>query len=111
MAKLYNKNMYRVINVMCFGDHAGKVHKVCQPGSIIAVLNPKFMVAKTGNEESLNTYTIESDSHLVLIGYSFDYDVCRGEDSNPRTPSVKTGCINFVNKSVEPLCDRHKLEA
>jgi hypothetical protein len=48
MNKLYNKNMYRVISIMCFGDAANKVFKICQPGTILAILNPKFMPSKTG---------------------------------------------------------------
>lgn len=111
MNKLYNKNMYRVITIMCFGDSAVKIAKVCLPGTVMAVIGPKFMPAKAGqNEDQHLTYTIESDANLVQIGYCFDYDVCKGQDSNPRTPSVKCPCIQFVNKSVERMCDRHKLE-
>lgn len=48
ISKLYNKNMYRVIDVMCFGESAHKVFKITQPGTIVALLNPKFMPAKPG---------------------------------------------------------------
>lgn len=77
MAKLYNKNMYRVINVMCFGDAASKIHKMCQPGTVLAILSPKFFPSKAG-EEQLLSFTIDSEKNLVQIGYSFDYDVCKG---------------------------------
>lgn len=111
MGKLYNKNMYRVVNIMCFSDSSAKIHKICHPGTIMAIIAPKFMAAKPGvNDEQQLTFTIESEANLVQIGYSYDYDVCSGQDSNPRTPSVKCPCITFVNKSVEKLCDRHKLE-
>ncbi len=71
-------------------------------------MSPKLLPAKP--DDQLVSFSIDSDSNIIQIGYSFDYDVCRGEDSNPRTPSVKSPCITFVNKSIESLCDRHKLE-
>ena len=71
-------------------------------------MSPKFMPGKA--DEPLLSFSIESDNSIIQIGYSFDYDVCKGQDSNPRTPSVKCPCITFVNKSVEKMCDRHKLE-
>lgn len=69
------------------------------------------MPAKPGQSDEMQhlSFSIDSESHLLLIGYSFDYDVCRGLDSNPRTPQVKLACMSFVNKAVEKLCDRHKL--
>ena len=51
MNKLYNKNMYRVVNIMCFGDSATKVFKICVPGNVVALLQPKFMPAKPGASE------------------------------------------------------------
>jgi hypothetical protein len=108
MARLYNNNMYRVLNIMCFGDSAPAVFKLCQPGVVMALIAPKFMPAK--GEESLWSYAIDSEQSFLQIGYSFDYDICKGQDSNPRTPAVKAQCYTFVNKAVEKLCDRHKLQ-
>ena len=51
LMKFYNKNMYKVISIMAFGDFAAKVHKICQPGSIIAILNPKYMAPRPGTTD------------------------------------------------------------
>jgi len=57
--------MYRVLNIMAFGDIAVSVHRICRPGSIIAVMNPKFMAPKPGSDQNLVTYTIDSDKSLI----------------------------------------------
>jgi hypothetical protein len=44
--KQFNSNGYRVVSLMVFGDQASACNKRCQPGSVIAVLNPKIMTAK-----------------------------------------------------------------
>lgn len=55
--------MYRVINMMCFGDGAIKIHKACLPGTVVAIISPKFMAAKPGlNEEQYISFSIDSDS-------------------------------------------------
>lgn len=111
MSKLFNPNMYRVINLMCFSENAAKIHKLLQIGSVYAIIAPKYMPAKPGDHQTqLYTYTIDNENNLVQLGYSQDYDVCKGQDSNPRTPAVKTNCCTFVNKSIEKLCDRHELQ-
>lgn len=36
--RAFNKNMYRVGSLMAFGDSSVQVHRICQPGAIIAIL-------------------------------------------------------------------------
>jgi hypothetical protein len=106
--KLYNNNMYRVVSIMCFGDSAGPVHKSSVPGTVVALIGPKFFASKPGAEtQKHTTFLVDNVSQLVPIGYSFDYNICCGQDSNPRNPHAKTPCYNFVNSSVEKMCDRH----
>jgi len=57
--------MYRVVNIMAFGDSVVKVHSICRPGSIVAVMNPKFMPPKPGSEQNLVTYVIDSEKSLI----------------------------------------------
>lgn len=47
-----------------------------------------------------------------MIGYSEEYDICKGRTQNTFKPgSMETfQCKAFLNKSVENICDRHKLE-
>jgi len=42
--------MYRVITLMCFGECAVKIHKMAQPGTVLACMAPKFMAHKPGTE-------------------------------------------------------------
>jgi hypothetical protein len=84
--KGFNQNGYRLVTVMAFGDHAGDVHRKVQPGSIIALLNPKEM---TGREDQGFTYSLETVKNIVVIGYSEDYEVCKGQDRNARNRDVK----------------------
>ena len=50
-----------------------------------------------------------------MIGYSKDYGLCTGKSStnsvgNFGVSAEKLACRTFVNKAVEPICDRHKYE-
>ena len=44
-----------------------------------------------------------------MIGYSQDYDVCQGK-TYVAGGAKNAFCNEFVNKSVESICDRHKHE-
>ena len=95
---------------MAFGDFSVQVHKICQPGTVLALLQAKPLPPRPGSDDNPLSFTIDSLASLIPIGYSADFDICRGQDSNPRTPSVKVDCAEFVNKSVEKVCERHKFE-
>ncbi len=50
--KIYNKNMYRVINVMAFGDFSTIVYRICQPGTILAILQLKHLPPRPGSDDN-----------------------------------------------------------
>jgi len=64
------------------------------------------LLKKQGNNPA--TYCVENDHQYLIVGYSEDYDVCKGQSSNVGMLSVR--CRTFLNKSVEHICDRHKYE-
>lgn len=80
----------------------------------MAVLNPRLWKA---NAEYGVTYSIDNSAQLLIIGYSQDYDVCKGKSTansvNPNSNSFQSQTVNcraYLNKSVETLCDQHKFE-
>jgi hypothetical protein len=56
------------------------------------------------------TFCIESEASVLKIGFSNDFDICGGQNVDRQT-SAKETCHNFVNKSVEKLCERHRFAA
>ena len=85
---------------MAFAESALKMQKI-SPGTVVALLNPKQMPA---HDKGATSYCIESPEAVLAIGSSEDYDVCRA--INTATP-----CYQFLNKSIEKICDNHKLAA
>ena len=98
---------------MSFGESASVVTKI-RPGTIIAVINPRMMPRKPNQPADQNdhTFCIDSEAQLMMIGYSEEYDICKGRTQNTYRPgSMETfQCKTFLNKSVENICDRHKME-
>jgi len=77
---------------------------------MIGLLNPRVMQNKAGAEQDHGTsFCIESEASFLQIGFAADFDVCRGHSVKPNT-SENVPCYNFVNGSVERLCERHKFE-
>ena len=95
---------------MSFGDAAPKVMNI-RPGTVILVVNPKMMPKKENNEHG-HSFCIDGEAQVMLIGYSEDYDVCKGTTRSVNRPgSMETfQCRTFLNKSVENICDKHKME-
>lgn len=63
----FNNNGYRVVTIIVFGDQATACSKKCQPGAVLAVLNPKVLAPKPDQAQG---FSIESETNLVPIGYS-----------------------------------------
>jgi len=107
--KAYTPNGYKNLSFMSFGDASAKMHLI-RPGTVVAVINPRLM-PKRGDEHA-NSFCIESEAQVMIIGYSEDYDVCKSRTRNTNRPgSLETfQCRTFLNKSVEDICDKHKME-
>ena len=81
-------------------------------GVIVAILNPRLWKA---NAEYGVSYSIDNSAQMFIIGYSQDYDVCKGKTqstslANNQFNTQPMNCRIFVNRSVETLCDQHKFE-
>ena len=63
---------------MAFGDFAVQVHRICQPGAVLALLQAKSLPLRPGTDDNPFSFTIDSVASLVPIGYSADFDICRG---------------------------------
>jgi len=69
-----------------------------------------------GNPEHGVAFGIYSEAQIMMIGYSEDYNLCKGKSSSNSVVSMFSGmaenfaCRTFLNKSIETLCDKHKYE-
>ena len=79
----------------------------------MAITNPKVM---RGNPEHGVAFGTYSADQIMMIGYSEDYDLCKGKSSSnsvmvtPGGMAENFACRTFLNKSIETLCDKHKYE-
>ena len=58
---------------MCFGEVAESLVKY-RHGCIVLVLSPKTMK----KNEKGNTFSLDSEQQVHLIGYSEDFVICKG---------------------------------
>jgi len=86
--KAYNNNGYKTISFMAFNEACSLISNL-NHGTVVGILNPKFMKNQASQQNAGSTavgpvrdygftFTVESDSAIAKIGYSEDYDVCRG---------------------------------
>lgn len=108
--KAYTANGYKNISFMSFGEAAPFALKL-RPGTVIAVISPKLMPKKDDTDHGFS-FCIDGEAQLLVIGYSEDYDVCKASTKSLNRPgSMETfQCRAFLNKSVENMCDKHKME-
>jgi len=64
---------------MTFGESAIAITKI-RPGTIIAVINPRLMPKKPNvkADQNCHTFCIDSEAQYMMIGYSEEYDICKG---------------------------------
>ena len=56
-------------------------------------------------------FSLDSPAQFEIIGYSQDYDICKGRNAQATFMNqTSLACKEFLNKSVENICDRHKME-
>lgn len=75
---------------MSFGESAIQITKI-RPGTIIAVINPRMMPKKQNQPADQNghTFCIDSEAQTMMIGYSEEYDICKGRTKN----NIKMGSM------------------
>ena len=106
LLKAFTPGGYKQVHLMVFGESALEVSKI-KCGCVLQILNPMLMTAR--REEYGHSFSINSEAQYNLVGYSNDYDICTGMQM-----AIASGerfrCRAFLNKSVETICDRHKME-
>lgn len=115
LMKSYTRNGYKIATFICFGE-AAKFISEYRSGTIWAIINPRVLPPKSSDQNYGYTFSIDNEQQLMMIGYSEEYGICAG-NSNTNTvtqhntfDAKKTQCRLFLNKSVETLCDQHKIE-
>lgn len=73
--RAFNQFGYKVHSFMVFGDAAVALIKLAV-GSVVAILNPKALKEPSKNEGL--SFSIEAETAVLPIGYSRDYNVCKG---------------------------------
>ena len=54
-------------------------------------------------------FSVDATSQVHLVGYSRDFHICEGVSANPGG-GPDTKCRNFVNRTNQWVCARHKYE-
>ena len=87
MLKAYTANGYKTISIMAFGESATAITKI-RPGTILAVINPRLMPRKPNQpaDQCGHTFCIDSEAQHAMIGYSEEYDFCKGRTQNTMKP-------------------------
>ena len=64
---------------MCFGESALKMSNI-RPGTIVGVINPRLMPKNKNASADQNglTFCIDGEAQFMMIGYSEEYDICKG---------------------------------
>ena len=115
--KQFNSNGYKTLKIMAFQEVATPISKLTI-GTVVGVLNPRVMKQQAGVDSKDNaiTFSIELEAQVFKIGFSEELTFCKGVPQTGSlnlglpvlTSSLSTQCRNFMNKSVESLCDTHK---
>lgn len=56
------------------------------------------------------SYCIDSEQQFNMIGYSEHYNTCEGQERSKTTEGQSFKCRAFLNRSIEAICDRHKIQ-
>lgn len=76
--KSYTANGYKQVTLMCFGPEVSNYVQNLRVGCIVLVLNPKYLKPKESNGHQ---FSLESPAQFEIIGYSQDYDICKGRNA------------------------------
>ena len=105
--KAFTPNGYKQVTIMCFGDSVNAIARF-RPGSVVQIINPRLM--KVGGAQHGIAFSIDSEHQFKPIGTSEDFNVCTGKQSAKGPGGEQFRCRAFLNKSVEDICDKHKME-
>lgn len=103
----FNRDGYKTLRVLAFGEDLCKTLKkrVGYPGMVICLSNLKRL---DYSEQSGYSFRIEKDDHVLSLGKSEEYYVCKGAEKKA-TPGMvpamfgmnKQQCDRFLNKNFE----------
>mmetsp|Transcript_33225 Transcript_33225/g.50932 ORF Transcript_33225/g.50932 Transcript_33225/m.50932 type:complete len:86 (-) Transcript_33225:596-853(-) len=78
--KSYTSEGYKQTTFMSFGEDASKELISLRTGTIVGVLNPRVM--QNSNPEHGFAFSVDTKAQLFVIGYSQDYDICKGKSQS-----------------------------
>ena len=81
--KSYTANGYKQVTLFCFGPESASYVQTLRAGCIILVLNPKYSKPKPDALDKGFSFSIDSPAQFDIIGYSQDYDICKGRNKHP----------------------------
>ncbi len=115
--KQFNSNGYKTLKIMAFQEAATPISKITV-GTVVGILNPKIMKFQSGveNKDNAITFSIDLELQVFKIGFSEELTFCKGVPNAGSsslglpvfTTSLSAQCRNFINKSIESVCDMHK---
>ena len=112
--KSFNSDGYKTISIMAFNESALPAKNI-NSGTVIAVLNPRLLpqnnkcASDADKAHQSLTFCIDTIDAVIQIGFSRDFNICVRESQHPVTHKTMQ-CYNFVNTSVEKICEKHRAE-
>jgi len=113
--KAFNSDGYKTISVMAFNESALPAKNIGS-GTVIAILNPRLLPPSKSSAATTDskpeqglTFCIDTIDAIISIGFSKDFNICVRESTHPVTGKTQN-CYNFVNTSVEKICEKHRQE-
>ncbi len=107
--KSFNSNGYKHVKLMAFDAAMNETSKL-QVGTVIGLVNPKPMKATV---EYGFSFLLDAAASMFRIGFSEDIAFCKGQgnmtSSGFSAITPLSSCKQYLNKSIETLCDSHKL--
>ena len=111
-----NLNTGPAVSVLLFGRAYSQLCRTCQPGKIVALLNPKLIPPKedssTYPRETSVSFSVSEERQLLLVANSRDYGLCkaltRGKNRDGQWVNNAKQCNHFIDKRVSDYCDDHR---
>jgi minichromosome maintenance protein 10 len=102
------------ITVLLFGTSYTTYCRSVQPGKVIALIHPRLMSPKAGNDRttSVMTFSVSDKEQLLLIADAQDYGRCKAmisskTESGQWIPNSKS-CQNYIDTRICQYCIQHR---
>lgn len=100
-----------IVTVFLFGDVYSKVSNLCNPGAVVALLNPSIVPPNpnSNGKDNVLSLSVGDQRQLLLVAQAMDYGVCKGTSKAKRHDGrlADFPCKCHVDTRIGPYCSKH----